>query len=516
MTTAKAVGAVPHKPLDWEAIDWKPVEKSVRRLQARIVKAVRQGRWGRVKALQRLLTRSFHGKLLAVRRATENRGSRTAGVDGQTWRHPRSKEIAVTLLRQRGYRPKPLRRVYIPKPNGKMRPLGIPTMLDRAMQALYLLALDPIAETGADPNSYGFRTGRSCADALEQCHILLKGAADRWIFEADIVSCFDRISHEWLLAHIPIERSILTKWLKCGYFDKDAFRPTEQGTPQGGIISPVLANLTLDGLETRLRRAFPIEGTGSKLGRKARVHLVRYADDFIITGSRPLLETEVRPLVEDFLRERGLALSPEKTRLTHLTEGFDFLGQNVRAYGDRTLTKPAKGNVKTFLGKIRSLVRASAQAKAAHLIALLNPKIRGWADYHRHASSKQTFYHVDTAIFRCLWQWAKRRHRNKSRRWVARRYFATLGNHNWRFYADERDKGGKVIRHWLCLAGKTTIRRHVKVRAQANPYDPRWDAYFRERCSQRDGRPAAADASCDPIPGLSAEPPRPARGVRNA
>jgi len=484
MTTAIAAGAASRESIDWDAIPWQAVEAVVSRLQTRIVKAVKEGRWGKVKALTRLLTRSFYGKLLAVRRVTENKGSRTPGVDGQVWRRPQSKAKAVSLLRQRGYGPKPLRRILIPKSNGKMRPLGIPTMTDRAMQALHLLALDPIAETCADPNSYGFRRGRSTADAIEQCHILLHGGSDRWIFEGDIKSCFDKIGHDWLLANIPIERAILRKWLKCGYLDKEAFHPTEEGTPQGGIISPVLANLTLDGLERRLRTEFPTAGPGCGQGRKANVHLVRYADDFVITSSsKEILDTRVRPLVEEFLQQRGLELSAEKTSITHSSKGFDFLGQNVRAYGDKTLIRPSDKNIKTFLTNIRALVKLNAQATTVGLIAQLNPKLRGWANYHRHVHSKETFARIDTALFKCLWQWALRRHRtpHKSRTWVADKYFCTVGRRRWRFFADERLPDGTVFRHILLLAGRTAIRRHIKIRGDANPYDPAWIGYFKER-----------------------------------
>ena len=269
---ARRAGAASHATVDWRASDWRRVHQNVRRLQARSVKATQAGRWGRVKALQRLLTHSFSGKALAVRRVTENQGKRTPGVDGETWDTPAKKAWAVRALRQRGYRPRPLRRVSIPKKNGKLHPLGIPTMADRAMQALYLLALDPIAETTGDRNSDGFRSERSTADAIAHCYqTLAKRDRAEWVLEGDIRSCFDRISHDWLLAHVPLDKAILRRWLTAGFLDKQVFHRTDEGTPQGGIISPVLANLALDGLERRLRQAFPRRI--SRGGRKQATHV---------------------------------------------------------------------------------------------------------------------------------------------------------------------------------------------------------------------------------------------------
>jgi len=380
MRAKQFAGAASGIPPHWREVDWRSVSQDVRRLQVRIVKAVETGRWGKVKALQRLLTTSRSGKLLAVRRVTENQGRKTHGVDGESWDTPEKKMAAVGTLCGRGYRPLPLRRIYIPKSNGKLRPLGIPTMKDRAMQALHLLALDPVAETTADEDSYGFRLKRRCADAIDGCAIALRRpGSSQWVLEGDIRGCFDNISHDWLLAHVPMDRAILRKWLKAGYMEKQALHATEQGTPQGGIISPVLANLALDGLERRLRERFPMRGKGSEKGRKAGVHLIRYADDFIITGrSKELLEDEVKPLVESFLRERGLELSVEKTKITHIEEGFDFLGQNVRRYSHGKLwVKPSKKNIHTFLEKVRSQVKKAQAAPAWRLATDLNRMIRG-------------------------------------------------------------------------------------------------------------------------------------------
>jgi RNA-directed DNA polymerase len=318
--------------------------------EVRIVNAVQAGRWGKVHALQHLLTHSFSGKALAVRQVTENDGRKTPGVDGILWDTPVKKTRALEELRQRGYRAQPLRRIYIPKTSNtnRWRPLSIPTMHDRAMQALYLLALDPIAETLGDPNSYGFRRERSPADAMEQCfNVLTRKHAPQWILEGDIRACFDEFSHAWLGAHIPMERTILQKWLKAGFMAKHVLSPTEAGVPQGGICSPVIANLALDGLE-KVVKAYAALPT--QRAQRAKVNLVRFADDFIITGSSyELLAQEIKPLVEQFLRERGLELSPEKTRITHIEDGFDFLGQHVRKYTGKLLIKPAQKNIKALL-----------------------------------------------------------------------------------------------------------------------------------------------------------------------
>jgi len=351
---------------------------------------------------------------MAVKRVTENPGKKTAGVDGVIWNTPPKRNKAISGLKQRGYQPCALKRVYIPKKNGKKRPLSIPTLQDRAMQALYLLALDPVAETQADPVSYGFRKERSCADAIAQCQILLsrQGCA-RWILEGDIKACFDRIDHTWLLNAVPTDKTILRKWLSAGFLYRQRLHPTEAGAPQGGILSPVLANLALDGLGAVLRESFP-----RKVGTSAvhQVYLVRYADDFIITGdSKEVLETKVQPLVAQFLKERGLELSPEKTRITCITDGFDFLGQTLRKYRRKLVVKPSKSSVTTFLRNLRTLVKQNAWATAGGLIMQLNPKIRGWANYHRHVCSTATFVRADHVIFQMLWRWARRGHPNKGR-----------------------------------------------------------------------------------------------------
>jgi len=485
MTTDKTVGAVSGKTVDWRAIDWRRATRNVRRLQARIVQATTAGKWGRVQALQRLLTHSFSGKAMAVKRVTDNSGKRTPGVDGVIWNSPGKKASAVNVLKRRGYCPQPLRRVYIPKSNGKMRPLGIPTMKDRAMQALYLFALDPVAETTADRNSYGFRQQRSCADAIQQCYSALgMHHCAQWVLEGDIRACFDRISHEWLVRNIPMDKVILRKWLKAGYMDGRTLYETTDGTPQGGIISPVLANMALDGLERRLREQYPKYTRARALGgQRPLFNYIRYADDFIITGrTKELLETEIKPLVVQFLQERGLELSAEKTVITHIKEGFDFLGHNVRKYPNGTLlTMPSRKSRKRFLDDIRATIRNNLHLTAGKLITMLNPKIRGWANFYRHVASKRTFSYVDYAISYSLQKWCRRKHRNKSSAWMKAKYFpAHLGRSSW-FCGNLTDSEGQSSKVWLYLAARTPIRRRAKGKNEANPYDPRWDAYFEQR-----------------------------------
>ena len=467
---------------DWDRIDWSRCEREVRRLQARIVKATQERRWGRVKSLQWLLTHSFSGKALAVNRVTENKGKNTPGVDGTIWSTPKAKMRGLGSLQRRGYQPMPLRRVYIPKSNGKLRPLSIPCMIDRAQQALHLLALEPVAETMGDPNSYGFRKGRSTADAIEQAwNTLNKEVSPQWVLEADIRSCFDKISFRWMLDNIPTDTQVLGKWLRCGFMEKGTWYPTAEGTPQGAIISPTLANMVLDGLERVLAKRFPEKKWKHGVRRSPMVNFVRYADDFVITGrSRELLADEVLPVVERFLNERGLELSREKTKITHISEGFDFLGQHLRKYGDTLLVTPSKKNVQAFYQKVKAILFSSGSSTQVDLIWELNPVIRGWANYHQHISAARVFKRLDRQIWYALVRWAKRRHADCTARWLAQRYWHNIDGRS-SFAAYSRSRDWKTIVYWLDMPGRTKIRRHIKVRGNANPFDPDWNRYFEER-----------------------------------
>ncbi|MBS3938332.1 MAG: group II intron reverse transcriptase/maturase [Peptococcaceae bacterium] len=458
------VYASPHGEGDWHSIDWLKAQQAVKKLQMRIAKATREGEHYRVKSLQRTLTRSFSAKAIAVKRVTENQGKRTPGVDMETWSTPKAKAQGIIALRRRGYTPSPLRRVLIPKSNGKMRPLGIPTMKDRAMQALHLMALEPVAETRADGNSYGFRQGRATADAMEQgFNALSRKKSPQWILEGDIKACFDEISHEWLLANVPMDKRMLKAWLKAGYVYQKKLFPTEAGTPQGGIISPCLANFTLDGLEKVLKEHF----------RNRKVNFIRYADDFVVTGeSKEVLTEEVKPMIEDFLKVRGLELSQEKTKITHIDEGFTFLGWHFRKYSGKLIIKPADWNIKNFLAKVRKVRKDNKSAKQENLIQLLNPIVRGWSNYHKPVCAKETFSKVDNEVWKILWQWAKRRHPEKNYGWVKNHYFGKIGNQTGIF---------KINNLKLLMASDTKIQRHVKIKSDANPFDKKWEMYFEER-----------------------------------
>lgn len=483
----KSCAPADNQQASWDGIDWTRCELAVRKLQARIVKAQKEGRHGKVKALQWTLTHSFAAKALAVKRVTSNSGSNTAGVDKVTWETPQTKYQAIWELKRRGYQPKPLRRIHIKKSNGKLRPLGIPTMKDRAMQALYLMALEPVAETTGDTHSYGFRKERCTMDAVRQCHnVLCKEYSPKWILEGDIKGCFDHISHEWLLNHIPMDKVMLRKWLKCGYvFNKNLF-PTEEGTPQGGIISPALANMTLDGLQGILAERYK-RRTIKGEHYSPMVNLVRYADDFIITSeNREVLETEIKPLVADFLAERGLTLSEEKTVITNIEDGFDFLGFNIRKFKKQLLTKPSKKAQKNFCDKIRKKIKSNKGCRQESLIRMLNPMIKGWGNYYRYGATRDAFHHVDNQIFKALWQWAKRRHSKKGKHWIADKYWHELRGKSWQFVSFfHKPNGDEDSLSLVKLTESFHFLRYSQIKGSANPFDAEDRLYFNKREKQK-------------------------------
>lgn len=448
---------------EWQSIDWRSVEEHVGRLQTKISKATVASDNRKAEKLSYLLTHSFDAKALAVRTVTTNKGRHTPGVDNVLWETDAQKMRAVKELDPNHYHALPLRRVLIPKSNGKMRPLGIPTMHDRAMQTLYQLALDPVFEAIADPNAYGFRKGRSRQDVCEQLFKLL--STDRsagWILEGDIRGCFDHISHDWLLANVPMDKRVLKKFLDAGYVFEDQLYPTEEGTPQGGAISPLLANFALNGMEALIAVYF---GKGSK------VHVVKYADDFVVTAPTPEMAEEVRSLLVPFLAERGLELSDEKTKITSIDEGFDFVGYNFRKYDGKLIIKPSKKSFESVKDAIREIVLGRGKALSQdELIGRLNPVIIGWCGQYRTVCAKKTFAALHDYLYQLLRQWGHRRHSRKSYGYVYGRYWRKVGENNWVFATEDVA---------LYSPKQMAIRRHIKVRMNANPYID--TAYFAER-----------------------------------
>ena len=461
----------------WSAVNWTAVEGTVRRLQGRIFRAAAHGKRAQVKNLQKLLVRSQAAKLLAIRQVTqENDGKRTPGIDGVVCATP---EARLALLQDglslQGYQPKPVRRVYIPKANGQRRPLGIPTMKDRTMQAIVKMALEPEWESRFEANSYGFRPGRSCHDAIEALHTTLNHqGCSAWVLDADIRGCFDNLDHEALLKQVPVFTATIRRWLKAGVVELGTVTGTETGTPQGGIASPLLANIALTGLE----RAFGCErldGTplapAWRRGNDRGVSLIRSADDFVVTApSREVLEAYVLPKVAAFLATRGLTLSAAKTRIIHVDEGFCFLGFEVRRLGGTLLTRPEKAKVGAHLRRIKAYLCTHKQTPVDQVIRELSPVIRGWASYYRHCAATRTFAYAGHRVWAMLWAWATRRHPNKPCQWVRKRYFADDGY--WTF----TDGSAQLYRHTA-----TRITRFIKVIGRSSPMDPTQRASWERR-----------------------------------
>jgi len=476
-----------HPYTTWADIKWHDVEGNVRRLQERIYRATTDKAWRTVKNLQKLLVRATSNQLLAIRRITqENQGKHTAGIDGMVYDTPEARwKLFQEDLSLKEYKPRPIRRVYIPKDNGKQRPLGIPTGKDRVMQAIVKAALEPEWEARFEANSYGFRPGRCTMDAAEAIFTTMsQEGSSQWVLDADISGCFDTIDHAPLLAKLPVFTTTLRQWLKAGVVEVGFFSPTDTGTPQGGVISPLLANVALNGMERLFEAEWPDGRPKSPAFRKGfnrGIAVIRYADDFVITApTREVLETYARPRVENFLQERGLALSEAKTRTGHIKEGCNFLGFHIRKFGSRDhrlLTVPQKEKVLKHRRAIRSYLDAHKQTPAVQVIKELNPVIRGWANYYRHSVAKKVFQRVRHAHWQALWDWAKRRHPTKSSTWVKARYFRNDGY--WTFYEGKAE---------LVKPDTIPMTRFTKVVGRNSPYDPTLRQYWVKRKKQQGGR----------------------------
>jgi RNA-directed DNA polymerase len=459
----------------------------VRRLQERIFRASQQGRWRQVRSLQKLLLRSDANLVLSVRQATQvNDGRATPGVDGRIATTAKERWRLLTDLRQtRPHQPQPVRRVYIPKASGKLRALGIATIEDRVRQHVVKTALEPAWEPHFEAPSYGFRPGRSTHDAIAACFNWLNSRSTaRWVLDADIRGAFDHISHAYILQRLgnfPARRQIQA-WLTAGYLEHGQFFRTTEGTPQGAICSPLVANVALDGLADLLASRFPYPS------RRVRPYFgyIRYADDLVVTSpDKGRLEAAV-PVIQEWLAERGLELNAEKTRIVHIDDGFNFLGFHLRRYKGTLLIKPQKEKVLAKLTEIRAWLRMHIHTKQEEVITYLNQTLRGWSLYYRHVASSKVFAYVDHRLFRMLWTWARRRHPHKPAKWIKAKYFPAIGTRKWVFAVKTKDRRGHSITRSLVDA-RLSIKRHVLVAGRNSPLDPSLRDYWRKRARWRTG-----------------------------
>ena len=485
LTVSLANGAEGRPNTDWNAIDWRKVHRSVSNLRQRIFRASKEGDHRKVRSLQKLALRSYANALLSVRRVTQiNAGKNTPGVDMLVVKTPKARSELVDQTRSyQPWKARPARRVYIPKANGKMRPLGIPTIHDRVMQAIVKNALEPYWEARFEPASYGFRPGRSCHDAIAKVFSIARpNKRKKWVLDADIEGAFDSISHERVLEAIGSfpARELIRRWLKAGYVQRGTLHQSEAGVPQGGVISPLLLNIALHGMEQALGVRY--DGRGQIKGSRA---LVRYADDWVVFCESEEDAQAARLQAQEWLQKRGLHLSADKTRIVHLTEGFDFLGFNVRHYpapktarsGYKLLIKPSKESVREFKERMRHEWTALKGHNTMEVLKRLNPIVRGWANYFRIGVSKHTFETLDHWMFVRSARHVRPNHSRKGWRWCRKKYWGALNPKR----ADRWVFGDKETGAYLLKLSWTPIKRHVLVKGSASPDDPELRGYWIER-----------------------------------
>jgi RNA-directed DNA polymerase len=473
----------PETHCDWNAIDWKKANRSVRNLRQRIFRATEQRNWRKVKSLQKLMLRSYANIVLSVRRVSQiNQGKNTPGIDKLVVKTPEERgKLVDELAHLTPWRAKPVRRVYIPKANGKWRPLGIPVIRDRALQAIAKNALEPSWEARFERTSYGFRPGRSAQDAMTYIYCALHLKSKPFVVDADIAGAFDTIGHDYLLAAIAgfPAKALVKQWLKAGSIEMGQYHNTEAGVPQGGVISPLLANIALHGLA----KLFDIHPAPNSKTTN-RYLMTRYADDFLVFCKTRQDAQEAVERLHVWLAQRGLALSLEKTRITTIQEGFDFLGFTARVIpsklnksGWKVLITPSVKSVQKLKDRLKQEWESLQGQNVATIIQRLNPIIRGWANYFRHQAAANTFKQLDNFMLHKEIRYAKRMHPNRSKAWWRAKYFGQLEpDRNCQWVFGDTQTGFRLLRF-----SRFTITRHIMVQGTNSPDDPKLQTYWLQR-----------------------------------